>query len=153
MDMDFFMSRVTKQDNGCWFRGAGLSRPQAYRDGKTEPMARAVWRIFKGPIEPDSLCVCHTCDEPRCVNPEHLFLGTHAENVADRVRKNRSYRPPPVPSTSRDRGLCFLLTNIDPAFWADVKARAAREGHPLRFVLLQLLREYITHGLRKDTRS
>jgi len=40
----------------------------------------------------DALCVCHTCDNPGCVNPKHLFLATGPENTADKVRKNRQAR-------------------------------------------------------------
>lgn len=49
---------------------------------------RIAWEMFKGPI-PAGLVVCHTCDRPQCVNPEHLFLGTNHENILDSVRKGR----------------------------------------------------------------
>lgn len=75
----------------CWiwtaytlYNGYGRFR----LNGKTQYSHRVSWEISKGPIPP-KICVLHKCDTPACINPDHLFLGTHADNVADKIRKGR----------------------------------------------------------------
>lgn len=53
---------------------------------------RYAFEVHVGPI-PQGLYVCHTCDNRRCINPEHLFLGTHQDNMDDRERKGRNKVP------------------------------------------------------------
>lgn len=92
---DRYWSRVVRGAEGeCWgwdganSRGYGiLSNPL----GHPHPPLRATrvsWEIHNGPI-PDGMLVCHRCDNPPCSNPDHLFLGTHTENMRDMIRKGR----------------------------------------------------------------
>ena len=74
--------------------------------GKTEFAHRMAYRLYVG--EPGDLFVCHHCDTPLCVNPDHLFLGTATDNIRDAMRKGRrklTYRWPPgyVRQTRRGR--------------------------------------------------
>ena len=68
----------------------GYGEYQPTVDGKKYHvlMHRASYAYFKGILKPDEK-VCHTCDNPSCINPNHLFKGTHADNVQDKVSKNR----------------------------------------------------------------
>jgi hypothetical protein len=88
-----FMAKVAKQDDGCWYWTARLNNKgygEFALNGVTRGLAhRAAYILFKGQI-PDDLNVLHRCDMPACVNPDHLFLGSQADNVLDMVRKGRT---------------------------------------------------------------
>ena len=79
-------------DNDCWeWTGAkGFWGYGQYRWHRKTWLAHRVAYILYNEVEiPEGLCVLHSCDNPSCVNPSHLWLGTHADNAADRDAKGR----------------------------------------------------------------
>lgn len=111
-------ARVQKTE-ACWLwqgmtsrKGYGLLRV----DGRTVQAHRMAYELAHGAI-PADLCVCHRCDTPRCVNPDHLFLGTHQDNVRDRNAKGR-----------QARGESHSRAKLTAEQIRDIRARYARGG-------------------------
>lgn len=86
-----FWPRVEKTES-CWLWTGARTVAGYGTIGRNKSMhmaTRMLWGILNGPI-PAGLFLCHHCDNPPCIRPDHLFLGTHADNMADMVRKGRS---------------------------------------------------------------
>ena len=96
--------------------------------GVTYMAHRLAWEEAHGPI-PNGLCVLHRCDNPGCINVEHLFLGTRADNNRDRAAKGRS-----------GTGLKHARAKLNPDSVSSIK-RALGEGAALR----ALARQYGVH--------
>ena len=92
-------------DGECWISTYSTDKkgyPRIAHNGRNARLTRLVYEAhFAEPI-PSGMFVCHKCDNPSCVNPEHLFLGTNADNMADMVAKGRSNQIPTRALTDED---------------------------------------------------
>jgi len=89
-----FLSKIKKQKTGCWEWQAGLRTGYGIIkvEGKSLGAHRLSWMIYNGDM-PEGLYVCHKCDNPKCVNPDHLFIGSHSDNMKDAFNKGRLIIP------------------------------------------------------------
>lgn len=106
---DRFWAKVDKSGE-CWVWTAAHNGRRGYggvqADGRWKRASRVSWEMENGPI-PDGLHVLHRCDNPPCVRPDHLFLGTQSDNNHDRDRKGRGRWSP------GEANGCHKLTNAD----------------------------------------
>jgi hypothetical protein len=101
------MARSETQPNGCvlWTGGCdGRGYGMIHANGKAIKTHRLAYLLAHGSL-PEGLLVCHNCpggDNPRCINPEHLFLGTPLDNVRDMIAKGRKRQAKELPMTRGD---------------------------------------------------
>lgn len=95
-ELYFWRNVATGSSIECWEWTAGTSgngygvTRSLTEDGKQEYAHRVSWQLHFGPI-PDDRIVCHHCDNPPCVNPKHLYLGTISDNAIDMTARGRRY--------------------------------------------------------------
>lgn len=100
-DLSRFLKKLPPRPiDGCWEWLGGLTHGgyAAFNaGGKRIDGHRFSYGAYRG-IIPKGMHVCHTCDNPKCVNPLHLFVGTHSDNMKDAFRKGRIFPPRRKPS-------------------------------------------------------
>lgn len=92
MDINYIKARCTVLDTGCWHWN-GAKNPKGYGRMTYKQVGyyphRLVYQLTHGELE-HGKHICHTCDNPSCCNPEHLFQGTPKENERDKISKARN---------------------------------------------------------------
>lgn len=91
--MERFWSKVKQDENGCWIWIARKDRAgygEFRLNGKTKKAHRVSYELTNPNVDITKFCVLHKCDNPSCVRPDHLFHGSHNDNVQDKIKKGRA---------------------------------------------------------------
>lgn len=142
-----FWARVIKGDDGaCWRWNAprhNFGYGTLSKDRTLVSAHRFSWELHFGQI-PQGMLVCHGCDNPECTNPEHLFLGTHKDNVQDMIQKRRNV------TTPGEKNGTSKLTESDVREIRDMVARGATNTDALADAF-SVSRTCINHVIRRST--
>ena len=84
-------AKTSPQKNGCWHWTGYIDKAGYGRIGidQSPRLAHRIAWLVAGNEIADTQCVCHACDNPSCINPAHLFIGSHADNMRDMANKGR----------------------------------------------------------------
>lgn len=93
--IESFWNKVNiRSENECWEWNAGLRTGYGvFKVNRKSKSAHRLSYLLSYNKDPGELCVCHKCDNRKCVNPNHLFLGTQSDNMKDCYNKGRMYIP------------------------------------------------------------
>lgn len=131
-----FLSHVDVADEACWLwmaycddDGYGVtSDTSGEGKGRTIQAHRRAYELFVGEI-PSGMCVCHRCDTPACVNPDHLFLGTQQDNQKDKTAKGRQAKGGNVGVRLHPESYSLLGEDNNAAKLTDAQVREIRARH------------------------
>lgn len=143
-----FWARVD-QSGDCWVWTRARSAAgygQMSVDGRVEYAHRIAWRLTEGLIPP-GFHVLHRCDNPPCVRPVHLFLGTNNDNVADMVQKRRNRVPHPSAGGSSNHQAKLDLDTVEVIRRLYAAGDATEEKLAARFAVHQTTIGRIVRGV------
>ena len=110
-DIAAFWAKVDKSSSACWLWTGRTRGRNGYGAFGSAYAHRMSWEMAHGPI-PVGQQVLHACDVPLCVRPDHLFLGTHRQNMEDAARKGRLHVPRPKRQKVSDAEVSQIFTLI-----------------------------------------
>lgn len=129
-----FLSKVEKGE-GCWLwlgalyrNGYGVFYVAKVGERQVYALAHRASLTLAGVDLADDAVVCHRCDTPRCVRPDHMFVGTHADNVADMIAKGRGYQPPRRTHCPKGHALDAVNLYVNPSS-GQLVCRTCRAAH------------------------
>jgi hypothetical protein len=139
-----FEDKIFYSPDGCWYWTDHTNSRMGYgaiKIGTQNRYAHQVsWELYKGEI-PDGIHVCHSCDNPLCVNPHHLWLGTNKQNAHDRDKKRRN-----VNHKGEKHGMAKLSNDQVLQIKNELKNGAQGRDIANRFGVLEQTVSYIKSG-------